>query len=162
MSIKSKIVWINPLNKISGTQTNFMYNIAGAIPLNAKNIKVRLVHFLLPNNLYEINGNFIKVYCDFGCSHNQYNINFNNSFLLLDCIMLNRNGYYLDNANANTSFLLYSCEKSIHETKLYYEIGKPSDLINFLIYTDLNTDLTTTDINALKNSTICLKFEYEI
>ena len=88
----------------TSTTNNYWYNIGGILPLNIKNIKVKVIKLMFPQNGILFNANFFQVLIDFGSGGSNHYSLYNNQLLLMEVV--NCSNY---------------C--STYDTKIYYTNG---------------------------------------
>ena len=149
-NIQEKIIWINSLNKESGTNNNFYYNIFGVIHPEAKNITLQLLDSLIMTSTsvryFERAG--IMILLDFNVSHNQFSKSMNN--------------YIIGGIISPMQYKNYYSEQMAREGPVYQIRSFPDGLINIRITDNLYVDLTDSGPAVPSSVIICLKFTYEI
>ena len=154
--LQEKILWINSLNKASGTTNNFYYDIYGVLHPEAKNITFQLLDAMI--SITTVDDVFLQeaimILFNFSVSHNQYSKSLNN-FIIGGIIspMLISNNY---------------SDQMIKEGPIYQIRSFPDGLINIRItnnsYVDLEDNTSEEDEGPFPPSRVilCLKFTYEI
>lgn len=166
---KSKIIWIDGSNKLSGTTTNFAYNIGGYIPNNAQDITVELKSFYLPNNFITgapgtrnyFNNYLLKLMVDFGCHTNQL-IKSNGNYLLIGVIPFQAQIYWYNNLSTSILYNVRDSCETLKSSQLKYHIERPQDIINVLLYDYTNTEITLDGGGAVLNCIFSIQIEYYI
>ena len=150
-NIHEKIIWINSLNKESGTNNNFYYNIFGVLHPEARNIKLQLLDCLImtSTSAYFFNKAAILILLDFNVSHNQFSKAINN-YIIGGII------------SPQQQYKTYYSEQLYKEGPIYEIRSFPDGLINIRIVDHSYVDLIDNN-NAVPSSVLlCLKFTYEI
>ena len=150
-NIHEKIIWINSLNKDSGINNNFYYNIFGVLHPEAKNITLQLLDCLImtSTSAYFFNKAAIMILLNFNVSHNQFSKSTNN-FIVGGII------------TPQQQYKTYYSEQLFREGPIYEIRSFPDGLMNVRIIDHSYADLIDNN-NAVPSSVIiCLKFTYEI
>ena len=146
--IEEKILWINSNYKYSGVDNNFIYDIAGYIHPDARNITVQMLScsIRLLNVADQFDVGQIKILCDFGVSHNCYNSL--NNFIVLGLI--------------NSMYNVYKYCDEMNKKGPIYKISFPTRFINIYLVGYTDEILLDSSNNPPANVILCLKFKYEI
>lgn len=161
-----RIIWIDSNNKLSGTVSNFIYDISGYIPNDAKKLTIQLKQFIIPNTLsgttnVAFSSYYMRILADLGCATNQ-RIKTNSNFLLLAVIPVQTRMYYYDGVDAANYTINYQSE--FNDSKhIKYDIERPQNLINIKLvnYTDSEISLDAGG-TALSNCLFSVEIEYEL
>ena len=177
---EEKILWIGSANKLSGTTTNFYYNIGNILQVdNYKKLSIQLIDCLISKNYGDDSGvnypisfysTFIKIYINLNVYGNSLN---NNNYGLLFGLINNQSTTLRLGSGGGLSTYDYSNNGSekLEENKIKYYLNDiPTGMINIniIVYNNTGTGgtyqfLNLIDIseNAPSNVLLCLKFTYE-
>ena len=175
---EEKILWIGSANKLSGTTTNFYYNIGNILYVdNYKKLSVQLLDCIISKNYAVFSGviypvsfysTTIKIYINLNVYSNSLT---NNSYGTLLGLINNQSTTLRLGSGGGLSTYDYSnngCAKLQDNKIKYYLNDVPTGIININITGYNNSTgsyvenyLLDNQFNAPSNILLCLKFTYE-